>query len=82
MIAKWYQNAFIPAPPSADAKISAMPRAKVGAPPVRDSREASSTSFAAWASWSGLMVKPRLATASEALLTVSPRTPAGELMAK
>ena len=38
MIAKWYQSAFTVSPPSACEKISAMPTARLGAPPVRESR--------------------------------------------
>lgn len=82
MMAKWYQNAFIADPPTTAEKISAMPSANVGAPPVRESRLASSTSLAAWARASGLMVKPKLATAWEADWTLSPITPTGALMAK
>src|ERR1035437_781888 len=37
MIAKWYQNAARP-PPNALVKISEMPKAMVGAPPVREIR--------------------------------------------
>ncbi len=82
MMAKWYQKAFMPAPPTTAEKISDIPSAKVGAPPVRESRLASSTSFAAWASASGEMAKPKLVTAWEADSTVVPMTPPGELTAK
>ena len=37
MIAKWYQSAFSAEPPSTREKISAMPTARLGAPPVRES---------------------------------------------
>ena len=37
MIAKWYQNAARP-PPNASLKISEIPKARVGAPPVREIR--------------------------------------------
>ena len=45
MIAKWYQKAF--RPPKAPEKISDMPTARVGAPPVRAISVCSSTSAAA-----------------------------------
>ncbi len=44
MIAKWYQSAFSVGPPSTLEKISAMPTARLGAPPVRESSECSPTS--------------------------------------
>ena len=47
MIAKWYQKAFIPAPPNTPEKISDMPTARVGAPPVRAISVCSSTALAA-----------------------------------
>jgi hypothetical protein len=37
MIAKWYQKAAIPAPNACD-RMLAMPTARVGAPPVRETR--------------------------------------------
>ena len=43
-----------------------MPNASVGAPPVREISVASSTDWAAAVSASGLIVKPRLVTNSEA----------------
>ncbi len=82
MIAKWYQNAFIPAPPNTCEKMSATPTARVGAPPVRDSSVCSSTALAAAANWSGEMLYPKCATACEADRTVSPMTPAGAFIAK
>ena len=59
-----------------------MPRASVGAPPVRDRIEASPTSAAAWLSCSGVMTKPMLETAVAADSTVVPIKPAGLLTAK
>ena len=47
-IAKWYQNASIDLPPSACARICAMPTASVGAPPARDRMVVSPMSFAVW----------------------------------
>lgn len=81
MIAKWYQKAFIPAPPKTPAKISDMPTARVGAPPERPTRVSSSTALAAAVSCSGVMVKPRFLTASAAVSTVGPSSAAGEFMA-
>ena len=43
MIAKWYQSAIAPLPPSTFEKRCAMPTARLGAPPVRDSSEVSPT---------------------------------------
>ena len=80
MIAKWYQNAWSP-PPKAAEKICDMPTARVGAPPVRETSVSSSTAAAAAASWSGEIVKPRVATASEADCRVGPRNAAGEFIA-
>ena len=80
MIAKWYQKACSP-PPKAAEKTCDMPTASVGAPPVRETRVCSSTDAAADASWSGVMVNPRLATASEADCSVGPIRPAGEFIA-
>ena len=63
-------------------KISDIPMASVGAPPVRATSVSSSTELAAADSWSGLIVKPMSRTAAEADCTVSPTTPAGAFMAK
>ena len=63
-------------------KISDMPTASVGAPPVRAMRLSSSTLRAAAASSSGEIVKPSWLTARDASWTLSPTTPAGEFMAK
>ena len=48
MIAKWYQNALSPAPPSTSLSTWDMPNASVGAPPVREMIDSSPTSAAAW----------------------------------
>ena len=82
MIAKWYQNALRASPPNAPEKMVDMPTARVGAPPVRATRVDSSTCWAAAWSWSGVMVKPRLVTASAADWTVDPTTAGGEFIAK
>ena len=37
MMAKWYQSAIAPPPPSTLEKSCAMPTARLGAPPVRES---------------------------------------------
>lgn len=81
MIAKWYQKAFIALPPKTPEKISDMPTARVGAPPERAMRVCSSTALAACVSWSGVMVKPRPATAWEADSAVVPSSPAGAFIA-
>ena len=47
MIAKWYQNAFSDAPPKTWCRISDMPNARVGAPPVRETTDSSPTLLAA-----------------------------------
>ena len=54
MIAKWYQNAFNPTPPTTSLSTSDMPNASVGAPPVREMIDASPTSEAAWVKESGV----------------------------
>ena len=48
MIAKWYQNALSPAPPSTSLSTCDIPNARVGAPPVREMIDSSPTSAAAW----------------------------------
>jgi hypothetical protein len=48
MIAKWYQNALSPTPPSTSLSTCDMPMASVGAPPVREMIDSSPTSAAAW----------------------------------
>ena len=58
-----------------------MPTASVGAPPVRATRVGSCTAAAAAVSCSGVMVKPRLATACEADWTVLPEQPGGRFIA-
>ena len=46
MIAKWYQNALSPLPPNTESTW-AIPKASVGAPPVRETIDSSPTLFAA-----------------------------------
>ena len=46
MMAKWYQNALSPLPPNTDSTW-AIPKASVGAPPVRDTIDSSPTLAAA-----------------------------------
>ena len=65
----------------APAKISDMPIASVGAPPVRATSVSSSTAAAADCSSPGEIAKPRPLTAWEADWTVSPTTPAGAFIA-
>src|ERR1035437_10449122 len=81
MIAKWYQNAARP-PPNALVKISEMPNAMVGAPPVREIRGVSWMDFAAATRSPGLIVKPRVRMNSDAAPGWPPVAPAGLLMAK
>lgn len=62
MIAKWYQKAFSAAPPKAVESTSDIPNASVGAPPVRDTMDFSSTLAAASAiscAVAGGPVRPR-----------------------
>src|SRR5664280_3056816 len=65
MIAKWYQNAARPAL-NALEKISEMPKAMVGTPPVREIRVVSWMDFAAATRSPGLIVKPMVRMNSEA----------------
>jgi hypothetical protein len=81
MIAKWYQNASRP-PPNASVKTCEMPRASVGAPPVRDTSVSSSMACAAAVRSPGLSVNPRPLTNSAAVPGSPPVAPAGELIAK
>jgi hypothetical protein len=81
MIAKWYQKARRASPPKIWEKICDMPTASVGAPPVRATSVGSCTAAAAAVSCSGVMVKPRLATACEADWTLPPSSPAGAFIA-
>ena len=83
MIAKWYQNAFSASPPNTPEKISDMPTARVGAPPVRATSVLSSHRGGRGGQLPrGVIVKPRLVTASDADSTVVPSRPAGEFIAK
>ena len=58
-MAKWYQMPIIVLPPRKPDRISAMPTANVGAPPVRDMIVLSPTSCAIWVSMSGVTAKPQ-----------------------
>jgi hypothetical protein len=57
MMAKWYQNAAIPLPNASD-RMFAMPTARVGAPPVRETRLGSCTAADAAARSSADVGKP------------------------
>src|SRR5664280_1471120 len=81
MIAKWYQNAARP-PPNALVKTSEIPKARVGAPPVREISVISWTDLAAAARSAGLIVNPRVRMNSEAAPGWPPVEPTGLLMAK
>ena len=83
MIAKWYQSAIAAPPPSTFEKSCAMPSARLGAPPVRESSDFSPTCCGELpASRLGSSVKPQCRTASAALAAVAPIAPAGALIAK
>ena len=81
MIAKWYQNAARP-PPNASVKISEMPNASVGAPPVREISVSSPIEAAAACRSPGLIVNPSVLTNSAAAPGVPPVAPAGLFIAK
>jgi len=81
MIAKWYQNAAR-LPPNASVKISEIPKARVGAPPVREMRVSSWTDCAAELRSPGLIEKPRVRMNSAAAPGSPPVAPAGLLIAK
>lgn len=57
--------------------MTATPMAKVGAPPVFDSRESASTDAAAACSCSGVITYPKPVMVSAALWKVSPMTEGG-----
>ncbi len=85
MIAKWYQNALRLSPPNTWCSTSDMPKARVGAPPVRDTIECSPTpSAAAVISWAviGWPDRPRPLTYSAAVCAVVPVAAVGALIAK
>ena len=84
MIAKWYQKALQAEPPVTFEKISETPTARVGAPPVRDSSDDSSTSLAACgeigrARWCSPKLRDRL---RGVLRRCRRSTPAGAFIAK
>ncbi len=85
MMAKWYQNAFMPAPPKMLARISDMPNARVGAPPVREITDASPTPSAAswiWAALRSLPGSPMELTQVAADSGVPPVSASGAFMTK
>ena len=82
MIAKWYQSAIAVGPPSTREKRCAIPTARLGAPPVRESSEVSPTCFASASSSAGVTTNPHCWTAAAALCTVVPSAATGALMAK
>ncbi len=81
MIAKWYQNAASP-PPNAWLKINEMPKARVGAPPVREISVSSSIDCAAAVMSAGVMVKPIVRMNSAVASGVPPVAPRGEFIVK
>jgi hypothetical protein len=81
-IAKWYQMPIMVCPPNIPERMVAMPTANVGAPPVRDSRVFSPTSWAIWLIRSGVTLKPQPEITCAALAAVEPISPAGLFIAK
>ena len=81
-IAKWYQKAFMPGPPSTLLKISAIATASVGAPPARLTIVVSPTSRAVVASVSGETGKPMAVIAAAAVAGSPPVIAAGAFIAK
>ncbi len=88
--AKWYQKAFMPAPPKKDMTCD-IPKASVGAPPVRETMDFSWTSAAAWAilpAVAGSSAPPpgecsgRVLAHAAAVSGVPPVTPLGAFMTK
>jgi hypothetical protein len=83
MIAKWYQNACNPPRKAVAAeKISDIPTASVGAPPVREIMLDSPTLAAVLLSVSALTENPRPETADAAASGVPPVKAAGAFIAK
>src|SRR5438067_12966765 len=85
MIAKWYQMAVNPAPPSldvAEAKMWAMPTASDGAPPVRDMSVVSPMALVSAVISAAENVNPQLWIVWAAWSSEPPRSPAGALIAK
>ena len=73
MMAKWYHSAMAVLPPSTFEKSCAMPTARLGAPPVRDSSESSPTRDASSRISCGVTVNPHCAIARDALSHASGR---------
>ena len=80
-MAKWYQKAIIALLLKMSVTITAMPTAKVGAPPARERMLFSPTSWAIWTSMSGVTMKPQPLMTWAADSAVLPMTAAGELRA-
>jgi hypothetical protein len=76
MIAKWYQRAS-PLPLNTPERMPAMPTARLGAPPVRESSVDSPISLASIFSWSGVTMKPHCAIACDGPSARSARAVAG-----
>jgi hypothetical protein len=81
MIAKWYQSAR-PGPVKTLPRMPAMPTARLGAPPVRDSRVVSPICTASASSWPGVTTKPHCAIAAAAVSELAPRVAGPTFMAK
>ena len=84
MMAKWYHSDIAASPPSAREKRWAIPTARLGAPPVRESSEFSPTWRARVSRSAAEMVlnNAHPLIVSAALIAVVPITAAGELIAK
>ncbi|MNS39543.1 hypothetical protein D3C72_718300 [compost metagenome] len=82
MIAKWYQSPIMAGPPSTWEKSWAMPRAKVGAPPVRAKSVSSPTRVARRCMSAVVTGKPQPEMVATAASGVAPTTAAAELTAK
>ena len=80
MIAKWYQKACR-LPPNAWWKTCERPKARVGAPPVRDTSVDSSIDAAAAVRSPGVIVNPSWLTNAAAPSGVPPVAPAGAFIA-
>ncbi len=81
MIAKWYHSAR-PGPVKTPPSTLAIPTARLGAPPVRESSETSPICFASACICSGVTMKPHSAIFAAADCAVPPRTPAPTFIAK
>jgi len=82
VMAKWYQRARAVSPPSEREKISAMPTARLGAPPVRDRSVVSPTERVSDSNAAASSGKPQPLIVAAALATSVPIAALAELIAK